>query len=143
MNIKVKDLMSSQVLTAQRHQTVGHVRQVMSNNGIHAMPVVGSDGDVIGMVTSTDLVGTVKEDSRISAIMSTDVVTVPAYSEPRTAARCMRNQHFHHLVVLDEKKVVGILSTFDLLRLVEDKRFVMKSAAPQGKNSNRFGLDDE
>ena len=46
----------------------------------------------------------------------------------------MRNHRIHHVVVTHEKKVVGILSAFDLLKLVEDHRFVMKSA-PQAAGS--------
>ena len=60
--------------------------------------------------------------------MSKKVFTVPEYEDASVAARVMRNHHIHHLVVTHEQKVVGILSTFDLLQLVEDHRFVMKNA---------------
>ncbi len=40
----------------------------------------------------------------------------------------MRNHGIHHVVVAEGQAVVGILSSFDLLRLVEDHRFVAKNA---------------
>ena len=40
----------------------------------------------------------------------------------------MRNHKIHHVVVTHEKKVVGILSAFDLLKLVEGHRYVQKNA---------------
>lgn len=131
MNVKVEDLMTSQVLTASRHQTVGHVRELMASHGIHALPVVDSAGEVVGIVTSTDVVAEVSSTSKVSSVMSRDVVSVPAYAEPATAARMMRNKGIHHLIVTHEKKIVGILSTFDLLQLVEDHNFVAKNRPNQ------------
>lgn len=133
MNVNVEDLMTAQVLIITRHQTVSHVRELMSKHGINALPVVDGEGQPLGMVTSSDLVAELSPTSRVSSIMSRKVVTVPAYAEPRVAARTMRNQHIHHLVVTHEKKIVGILSSFDLLRLVEDHNFVAKNA-PSGKH---------
>lgn len=128
MNVKIADLMTSNVLTATRHQTVGHVRTLMASHGIHALPVVDSDKMPVGVVTTSDLMSDVSPTSRVGTVMSKQVVTIPAYSQPRIAARTMRNKGFHHLVVTHEKKIVGILSTFDLLRLLEDHSFSPKNA---------------
>jgi signal-transduction protein with cAMP-binding, CBS, and nucleotidyltransferase domain len=45
-----------------------------------------------------------------------------------TAARIMRNHKIHRVVVTHEHQVAGVLSAFDLLKLVEDHRFVAKNA---------------
>ena len=39
----------------------------------------------------------------------------------------MRNHKIHHLAVTSEKKVVGIISSFGLMKLIEGKRFEMKN----------------
>ena len=39
-HVKIEDLMSKQVMTTTRSQTIGHVRKVMSDNGVHALPVM-------------------------------------------------------------------------------------------------------
>jgi signal-transduction protein with cAMP-binding, CBS, and nucleotidyltransferase domain len=50
----------------------------------------------------------------------------------------MRNHKIHHLIVTHEQKVVGIISSFDLLTLVEDHRFVMKNApTPNHKSTGK------
>ena len=59
--------------------------------------------------------------------MSNVVYVVPQYDDVSIAARVMRNHRIHHVVVTHEKKIVGILSAFDLLKLVEDHRFSMKN----------------
>ena len=55
------------------------------------------------------------------------MLTVPQYGDPSLAARIMRNHKIHHVIVTHEQKVVGIISSFDLLKLVEDHRYVMKN----------------
>ena len=67
--------------------------------------------------------------------MTRKVYTAPQYEEPAVAARIMRNHHIHHVIVTSEKKVVGILSTFDLLALVEDRRFKAKRAPTPSHHS--------
>jgi CBS domain-containing protein len=54
--------------------------------------------------------------------------TVPPGEGPHIAARIMRNHRLHHVLVVQDHKVVGMLSTFDLLRLVEDHRYQAKQA---------------
>ncbi len=127
MNARVEDLMNRQVVTAQRHQTVEHVRGILSRNKISALPVVDSDGQPVGIVSSTDLVRHENPATPVSKIMTEKVYTVPRYEDVSIAARVMRNHSIHRVVVTDEQKVVGILSAFDLLRLVEDHSFEMKN----------------
>jgi CBS domain-containing protein len=52
---------------------------------------------------------------------------VPKYDDVSIAARVMRNHRIHHVVVTHEQAVVGVLSAFDLLKLVEGHRYVAKN----------------
>jgi signal-transduction protein with cAMP-binding, CBS, and nucleotidyltransferase domain len=78
------------------------------------------------MVTAADLLHDHAEGAAVSGFMSSPVLSVPQYEQPHIAARIMRNHGIHHLVVTDEHRAVGMVSAFDLLRLVEDHRFVAK-----------------
>ncbi len=133
MNVKIKDIMVERVITAQPHHSVDRVRGLMERNRIQAVPVVGPEEEALGIVTASDLVAELKGVTPVSRIMTNRVYTVPAYNDVHIAARVMRNHHIHHVVVTHEKKVVGIVSSFDLLKLVEGHRFVMKPGADAGK----------
>lgn len=138
MSVKISDLMAKRVITAQPHHTVEHVRGLMERNRIGAVPVVGPDGEAVGIVTATDLVAELKNGTPVSRIMTERVYRVPAYNEVHVAARVMRNHKIHHVVVTHEQEVVGIISSFDLLKLVEDRRFVSKDApAPKRRGRQR------
>ena len=128
MNVKVDELMTKSVLTAQPHMTVEHVQKMVKRNKVGAIPVVNGDDEPIGIISATDLTSDLNPQSPISSIMTKKVYTVPQYDDTSIAARVMRNHKIHRVVVTHEKKVVGMLSAFDLLKLVEGHRFVAKNA---------------
>ena len=139
MNVKVKDLMREQVVTAQPHHTAEHIRALIERNHISAVPIVDPEGHPVGIVSATDLVGEVKAGTPASSIMTEKVYTIPAYEDVHVAARMMRNHEIHRVVVTHEQSIVGILSAFDLLKLVEDHRFTMKNPPTRGKKGNQRG----
>jgi CBS domain-containing protein len=127
MSVKIHDLMAKRVITAQPHHTIEHVRGLMQRNRIHAVPIVDTEGKPVGFVSSADLATEGRKDRPISSVMTDEVFTVPQYNDVDVAARMMRNRRIHHVVVTHERQVVGIISSFDLLKLVDGKRFVMKN----------------
>ena len=133
MNVKVHELMAESVVTTQPHASVQHVRDVLERNKIGAIPVADSDGQPVGIVSTPDLAADLKAGSPISNIMSEKVYSVPKYDDVSIAARVMRNHRIHRVVVTHEGQVVGILSAFDLLKLVEGHRFVAKNAPTESK----------
>ncbi|HKJ25231.1 MAG TPA: CBS domain-containing protein [Myxococcota bacterium] len=133
MNAKIHELMTKSVVTTQPHVSVAHARAMLERNKIQALPVVDTDGKPVGIVSVADLIGDHADGSPIKTIMTEKVYTVPQYDEVSVAARIMRNQRIHHVVVTHEQKVVGMISSFDLLKLVEDHRFVMKNPPTRKK----------
>lgn len=133
MNVKIADVMAKRVISAQPHHTVEHVRGLLQRNRIHAVPVVGTDGEALGIVTSADLASDLKNGTPVRQFMTPDVRTVPAYNDASAAARAMRRHKIHHIVVTHEKRVVGMISSFDLLKLVEGHRFTAKAAPTASK----------
>ena len=137
MNLKIADLMAKRVITAQPHHSVDHVRGLMERNRIHAIPIVGPGGEASGIVSSADTSRNLKGGTPVKRIMSERVFCVSAYNEVSAAARIMRRHKIHHVVVTHEKQVVGIISSLDLLKLVEGRRFTMKNGPAPRKKKGR------
>jgi CBS domain-containing protein len=137
MNIKVKDLMVKSVITTMPHKSFGHAQSIMAKNKIKSLPIVSTEMEVKGIITSTDVLKDISENTPLSHVMTTEVYTISPYEGVHIAARVMRNHHINHLVVSDEKKVVGVISAHDLLQLVEDHRYVMKN--PPTPNKKKSG----
>ncbi len=136
MNVKIEDLMTSSIISTQPHISIGHVKDIFKTNKIQSIPITDKDKKVVGIVTVNDVLGQ-NDSSPISTVMSEKVYTVPLYSDISLAARIMRNHHIHHVIVTHEQEIAGMLSAYDLLRLVEDHRFVMKNAPTPSKKKGR------
>ena len=129
--------MQKSVVTTVPHKSLGHVKDIMTKNRISSVPVVNTNNEPVGIITTSDLAKGHDEGTPVSHIMPDHVYTVPAYNDAHIAARIMRNHHIHHVVVTHEHEIVGVISSFDLLQLVEDHRFVMKNPPTPSKRGNK------
>ena len=121
MTVAVAHIMSTKVFFASPDHTVDHVRELMASKKIHALPVVGKDQGIMGIVTTADVARRVEGTIPVRHVMTDIVITVRATDVVFVAARLMREHRIHHLVVTDKGKTFRVLSSFDLLRLYEEK----------------------
>ena len=123
MSVTVSDLMSAGVVVAQPDHTVDYVRRQMRTLEIHAVPVAEADGRPIGLVQSRNLIVDLDPETPVREVMDTDVLTVERGTDVKMAAKIMRQKRRNHLVITDAGSIVGILSSFDFLALVENAEF--------------------
>lgn len=135
MNVTVAEIMTSPVMTVMKHQTAGHVAAMMRDHAVSAIPVVGAQREPLGVITATDLLASRSDATPVAAFMAKPPLAVHPADGPHVAARIMRNHHIHHVLVVDHHEVVGIVSAFDLLELVEEHRFVAKAAPTPSRRS--------
>ena len=135
MNVKIADLMAKQVITSQPHHSIDHVRKIMQRNRISAVPIVNDENEPLGIITSRDLGRGLKGATPVGSILQSHVFQVPAYNDISIAAKVMLKHKIHHLVVTHEGSIVGIISSFDLLRLIEEHRFTMHNPPQEGNKS--------
>lgn len=120
MSRSVKEIMVPDVIVARSDESIFEIRQRMSRHGIHAIPVLDERDQPVGIITSSDLVDEIDSGRQVAEVMTAHVYTVSQNAGTHIAASQMRNLRVHHLVVTDDREVVGILSALDLLRLVEE-----------------------
>ena len=113
---RISDVMTRDVKTVTTSEVVGTMRDLMLDGKIHALPVIDQAGAVAGIVTSSDLVEEYAPELGVTAVMNDKVITAAASDTLVDAARAMLDAHIHHLVVVDDGDVTGIVSSFDLLR---------------------------
>lgn len=112
----VEELMSQVVETARITDVVGPVRDLMMQKAIHSVPVLDADDKLVGIVTSSDLVEEWAPQMGLQTVMSRNVETVPRHRSVVDAARTMVAKQIHHLVVTERDRVIGVVSSFDLLK---------------------------
>lgn len=114
-NTKVKDYMSSTVITVRPDQKLEEVLKIMWETNHDGFPVVDK-GNLVGIITSRDiLLGMGAE--RVEEVMSKEVMVTFPETNLVDAARVMFRKGFSRLPVVDEnKKLVGIITNTDVIR---------------------------
>jgi CBS domain-containing protein len=112
----VSEVMTTDVRTVRSSETIGPIRDLMLDGRIHSAPVLDGDGVLVGIVTSSDLVEEWAPQMGVTTVMNDAVVTVDPDTTVVDAARLMLDHRIHHLVVVGAGDVVGLVSSFDLLR---------------------------
>jgi len=122
LRIQVKDFMSAPVMACDLNADVSRVRIKMDEAGYGAMPVVEEVGGVMqirGIVTVKNLAG-VYSNIGVKQVMTEKVVVVHPEASAQSAAKLMVKKQIHHLVVMEEGSIVGMLSSADFVRLVAE-----------------------
>ena len=91
----------------------------MESLDIHALPVTDRFGVLVGIVSSEDLLRGHEPTLPVSRVMTSPVHTLPPDAETGAAVTLMRLHRHHHVVVVEGQKAVGIVSSLDLLALLE------------------------
>jgi CBS domain-containing protein len=116
--------MNSPVATCVFDTSVGRAREIMQMKACHALPLVEVNGEGVklkGIVTSQDLVGVIDENVKLTQVSTKKVTIVQPNVPVQTAAKLMLDNNIHHLVVKNGSEIVGMVSSFDFVRLVADQ----------------------
>src|SRR5205085_735214 len=114
--MKVKDVMTTKVITVKENQTRQQAAQLLSQHRISGLPVVGSDNTVVGVVTEYDVIS--REGNTVGDIMTRSVITVTPDADLEEVRRVLVLERIKRLIVLDQGKLAGIVSRADLVREV-------------------------
>ena len=113
-------VMSTALFRIASDATAQDAAETLLTEGVGSLLVVDQDGDLTGIVTSTDLLGIVSgegspTDSTVREHMTTDVVTISATETVHDAAVEMINGDIQHLPVTDDAgDIVGMVSATDI-----------------------------
>lgn len=116
---RVDEIMNRRVVTVAPEMTLAAVVELFTENHIGGAPVVAADGRVIGMISELQLLDVVFDlDARktpVSAYMSPKVECLLPQDTLSHAAQMFALYSFRRLPVIDEGRLVGIVTRRDLM----------------------------
>jgi acetoin utilization protein AcuB len=113
--MRVNEIMSKEIVTVAPTRAIGEARAAMKRARIHHMVVV--DGRrAVGVVSERDLVG--PRGRTVGDVMARSVVAAKTTTTVKQAANLLRGHTIGCLPVYDGDRLVGIVTTTDLLELI-------------------------
>lgn len=131
-SLLVRDVMTKDVATLGRNEKLNVADDVMRLGRIRHLPIVDEDGALAGIVSQRDLFhsgllralgyGSHAKDQALGLLvlkeaMKTDVVTISPSAPLPDAAKIMLDRKIGCLVVVEGKKIVGIVTESDFVKL--------------------------
>lgn len=129
-NEPVSKIMTSNISTVHTGQKLSEVRRMLANNPYHHVPVVSGD-KLVGIISASDMLklslaiygvdertvdAMLDSQHTIESVMSTKLNTIGGKDTVRTAAELLGEGNFHSLPVVDGDKLVGIVTSTDVIR---------------------------
>lgn len=127
--MNVAKWMTKSLMTIKPKDTLRHARERMEKYRINQLPVV-ADEKLVGIVTDRDVrdaypsslrlfygkdIDEFGESHIVEEVMTYNVMTITPQTSLREAAQQLRRQRFGSLPVVENGKLVGIITRSDLL----------------------------
>lgn len=119
---KVSTLMSTDLVTVTVHTPLGEAGALFSKHNIHHLPVTNPEGKLEGIISKSDFLKILKlnlDMPTVKDIMTPHLAKLEPGDTIRTAASLFTLNKFHALPVVENGKIVGMLTTLDLIRLMD------------------------
>ncbi len=130
-NQPVAKIMSRQLITVHHGDPISKVRLIIREQGVHHVPVVSGD-QLVGIISASDILrvsfgdafntderavdATLDHTLTIEQVMAKDVIKLTEQSTIREAAEILAQGKFHSLPVVNGGKLVGMVTSTDLIR---------------------------
>jgi CBS domain-containing protein len=128
--VRVRQLLArkgTQVWSIEDEDPVLEAIQLMADKHIGALPVT-RNGELVGVISERDyarkviLLGRSSAETPVWQIMSSPVVTVGPDEDARKCMEIMTHKRIRHLPVVEDGRMVGVISIGDLVRAVIEEQ---------------------
>lgn len=123
--MKVHQLMTTKVATITQENNVVEAGKIMAQHGCGSIVVVENDAPV-GIVTETDLLKKVVAEgknlfeTKIKEVMTANPITAGPQDSIAETSRRMGLAKIRRMVVVEDGKLLGVVSTTDLRRYMKE-----------------------
>lgn len=141
MQFYVKDIMSTGLITVKANTQIRDVIKIFVNNNVSGLPVLDLEGYLSGVVSIADVLQKESRhsfyhipivqnfeleliedakffDQPISSIMTENLHTIEPDETIAVMAKIMYEKRIHRLLVTKDNKLIGVVTTFDVLKLL-------------------------
>lgn len=135
MNVKVRDFMTSFIVTADANTLVVDAAKLMAAEDIGSLLITKSDV-LAGMITRREVIGAqLLSDNAyhslcVEDIMTTPVVTIGPEADLGQTIALMNQTGVRHVPVIEGNDIIGLVATTDIIRVLATMKLIADGAPP-------------
>ena len=114
--MQAKDIMTSSLIVVDKSSDVFEIAKIMKEEDIGFLPV-SDNKKIIGVITDRDIVVKIlaNNDTKIENYISKDIITCNINDSIDDILLKMKENKIKRILVVDDKKIVGVISISDIL----------------------------
>ena len=117
---------SSNVITVGPDQSLREVVDLLAEHNIGVLIVVDEPGRPIGIISERDIIREAARtkaalDQTVSRVMTEDLITASPEDDLETVLQTMTTRRFRHLPIMDQDRLIGVVSIGDVVKAQLDK----------------------
>ena len=128
---KVKEIMKTKVITVKRTTDIYEAIRILVENNITGLPVVNDDMTVAGIISEKDVLRLLYEmedkPGSVEDFMTKDVISFDQEENLVDITEHLINHDFRRVPILEDGKLVGILSRKDVIACILRLRHKIKA----------------
>jgi acetoin utilization protein AcuB len=132
--VKVADIMQTHLMTVLGTDTIGEAISRLAESHVSGVPVIAERGRLVGVLSNSDILEALADkpdpeererlfdQTTVQEIMTARPQTITSDANIKDAAQRMLYLEVHRLFVEDNGRLVGVVSTTDLVRAMAGQR---------------------
>ena len=119
VNDSIRDIMSREVFVLKDSASIDDVIEEMKEKDVGGFPIVNAENRVVGIVEEKDIVRQISgavTGELVENVMTTDLITITPGTTIKDTCRFMIVNDIRRLPVIQEDKLIGVVTTTDILR---------------------------
>jgi acetoin utilization protein AcuB len=128
--MQVAELMQTDVQTVAADAALNEAALTLADAHVSGLPVVTPDGRLVGVISTTDILAseeeledaavraTLFESAQVRDLMTPSLVSIGPGASVKKAAQLLLHADVHRLFVVEDDRIVGVISTTDIVRAV-------------------------
>jgi len=131
--ITVGDLLEKKrrkVFTIKRDDTVQDALEIMAREKVSSLPVVDDEGLLIGIISERDYIRKAVPERKapweiyVRDLMTEKILSITKSDSLKECMKIMSSNRIRHLPVMEESKILGMMSITDVVSALRSARFI-------------------
>ena len=117
-----KNIMTTDVISVKKNTSIGNAVDLLVENNVTGLPVVDDDMNLVGVISEKDMLSLLSEPEssagKVEDYMTKDVVSFEQDEDLIAICECLVNNNFRRVPIVDNGRLVGIVSRRDIIRYI-------------------------
>jgi len=115
--LSINEIMTTDLFTLQAEASLAEAEQLMKEHRVRHIPIIDDANKLLGLITQRDILASASTGASVGDVMRRDIYTISETADMRAAALMLQKHKIGSLPVVQDDRLVGIITDSDYVGL--------------------------